>query len=54
MWMVQLVCSDPECAEERELVVTELDEVDTAACDCGCCLVVLSVANFEPLALAMH
>jgi hypothetical protein len=54
MWIVQLVCSDPGCAEERELVVTDLDEADAAVCDCGCCLVLVSVANFEPLALATH
>jgi hypothetical protein len=54
MWIIQLVCSDPECAEERELVVSDFAEVDAAACDCGCCLVVLSVANFEPLVLAAH
>lgn len=52
--IVQLVCSDPTCAEEQELLVSDLDEVDAAACDCGCCLVVLSVANYEPLELATH
>lgn len=54
MPIVQLVCSDPDCAEEQELLVSDLDEVDDAACECGCCLVVLSVANYEPLVLAMH
>lgn len=54
MWIVQLVCSDPNCAEEQELLVSDLDEADAAICDCGCCLVFLSVANYEPLALAMR
>ena len=54
MLIVQLVCSDPNCAEERELLVSDLDEVDADVCDCGCCLVVLSVENYEPLALATH
>ena len=52
MLIVELVCSDPACAEEREILVADLDEADEAVCDCGCCLVVLSVANYEPLALA--
>lgn len=52
MWIVKVVCSDPDCAEEQEVVVAELDEADAAVCDCGCCVVTLAVANFEPLALA--
>jgi hypothetical protein len=52
MWIVKVVCSDPDCAEEQEIVVAELDEADAAVCDCGCCVITLSVAGFEPLALA--
>jgi len=52
MWIVKVVCSDPDCAEEQEIVVAELDEADAAVCDCGCCVVTLAVAGFEPLALA--
>lgn len=52
MWIVKVVCSDPDCAEEQEIVVAELDEADAAVCACGCCVVTLSVANFEPVALA--
>ena len=52
MWIVTLACSDPHCAEEREVVIADLGELDELACDCGCTLVTLSVANFEPLALA--
>jgi hypothetical protein len=52
MWIVKVVCSDPECAEEQEVIVAELDEVDATVCDCGCCVVTLSVAVFEPLELA--
>lgn len=50
MWIVKVVCSDPDCAEEQELIVAELDEADVAMCDCGCCVETLSVAGFEPLA----
>lgn len=52
MWIVKVVCSDPDCAEEQEIVVAELDEADEAVCDCGCCVVTLAVASFEPLTLA--
>jgi hypothetical protein len=51
MWAIDVVCSDPACSEEREVVVEELDEVDRVVCDCGCCVVTLSVAAFEPLHL---
>lgn len=46
MWIVKVVCSDPDCAEEQEIIVANLDEADAAVCDCGCCVVTLSVANF--------
>jgi hypothetical protein len=51
MWIVRVVCSDPECAEESEVIVSHLDEVDESVCECGGCFVVLAVASFEPLAL---
>lgn len=54
MRIVQLVCSDPNRTEEQPLLVSGLDEVGVAICDCGCCVFVLSVANYEPLALATH
>lgn len=52
MWLVELVCSDPNCAAEQEAVVADLDDLDELVCDCDCCLVTLAVANFEPLVLA--
>lgn len=52
MWIVELVCSDPACTEEQEIVVSDLEELDKLVCDCGCSFVALEVANFEPLALA--
>lgn len=45
MWVVDLVCSDDECAQEIELLVADLDEVDRIACECGCAFVTLSVAE---------
>jgi hypothetical protein len=47
MWQVLVVCSD--CAEEVELLVEDLDDVDREACGCDHCYVVLAVAAFEPL-----
>jgi hypothetical protein len=49
MWQVDVVCSDPDCGEEFELRVKELDEVDRAICVCECSVVTLSVATFEPI-----
>ena len=47
MWQVLLVCSS--CAEETEVVVEDLDDVDREACACGYSYVVLSIATFEPV-----
>jgi hypothetical protein len=47
MWQVAVVCSS--CAEEAEVVVDDLDDVDREACPCGYGYVVLSVASFEPV-----
>jgi hypothetical protein len=52
MWIVDVACSDDACAEEWEVVVSDLAELDLVACACGCGGVVLRVANFEPLQLA--
>gem|GEM_PF-2424138 len=52
MWIVRVVCSDSSCAEEHEVVVSRLDDVEESVCEgCGCCVVVLAVASFEPLSL---
>jgi hypothetical protein len=47
MWQVTVFCSG--CAEETEVVVQDLDDVEREACSCGCSYVVLSVASFEPI-----
>jgi hypothetical protein len=49
MWIVEVVCSDPDCAETRELLVADLDELERAVCDCECSVVTLTVAGFEPV-----
>lgn len=47
MWQVAVLCSG--CAEETEVVVEDLDDVEREACPCGYSFVVLSVASFEPV-----
>jgi hypothetical protein len=46
MLAVTFVCSDSECAEERQAVVDSLEELD-GLCDCGFGLVVLDLAEVE-------
>ena len=47
MLQVTIVCSS--CAEESEVVVENLEDVEREACECGYSFVVLSVAEFEPV-----
>lgn len=47
MWQVTVFCSG--CAEESELVVENLDDLEREACECGHGFVLLSVASFEPV-----
>jgi hypothetical protein len=47
MFQVLVVCSD--CAEEAEVLVANLDEVEREVCACGYSYVVLAVAEFEPV-----
>ena len=49
MWQVLVVCSDSNCAEENEVVVENLDDVEREACPCGYSYVVLRVSSFEPV-----
>jgi hypothetical protein len=46
-----LICSDEACAEELDLVAEHLDELEMAACACGCTLVLLAVDAWEPARL---
>jgi len=47
MWQVAVYCSG--CAEESEVVVNDLEDVEREACPCGYSFVVLSVSSFEPV-----
>ncbi|MGH2961859.1 MAG: hypothetical protein ACRDL3_06675 [Solirubrobacterales bacterium] len=45
MLIARMLCSDPGCAEEQEIVIAELAELDRACCDCGYGLVVTSISR---------
>jgi hypothetical protein len=45
MLLVTIVCSDPKCIEEREIVVEVLDDVDREVCECGHGFVVMRVSS---------
>ena len=47
MLVARMLCSDPQCAEEVEILVEELDELDRAWCECGYGLVVTAVSETE-------
>jgi hypothetical protein len=47
MWQLKVFCSG--CAEESEILVENLDDVEREVCECGYSFVVLSVAEFEPV-----
>jgi hypothetical protein len=51
MWQVKAICSDPDCAEELDLWIDQLEEIDRAVCACECSVVALAVENFEPVRL---
>ncbi len=49
MLHVRLICPDQGCAEEREAIVASLDELDGLTCECGYGLVLLQVAELQPV-----
>jgi hypothetical protein len=49
MFVIDVVCSDPDCAEELEIFAEEIEEAESVACECGHCTITLAVAGFEPV-----
>ena len=47
MFIVNVICSDENCAEEIEAVVGTIEEVDDIVCECDCGTVLLSVAGLN-------
>ncbi len=52
MWQVTVFCSG--CAEESEVAITDLEDVEREVCPCGYSVIVLSVASFEPMSAALE
>lgn len=44
LFLARLICSDVDCAEYAEEIVTSLEELDALACDCGCTFELLVVS----------
>ncbi len=42
MFVARLICSDTDCAEEQEVHVGTLAELERLLCDCGCALEVIA------------
>jgi hypothetical protein len=47
MLLVTVVCSDPDCAQEREVAVEDLDALEHQPCECGHGFVVVAVAELD-------
>jgi hypothetical protein len=47
MFLVTIVCSDPECIEEREIAVDDLDAIEGYVCECGHGFVVVTVSELN-------
>jgi hypothetical protein len=47
MLLVTVVCSDPECIEEREVAVEDLNAIDDTVCDCGHGFMVVAVSALD-------
>jgi hypothetical protein len=51
--IARMLCSDPGCAEEHEIVIADLTELDRGCCGCGFGLVVTSISRVEVVPLGM-
>lgn len=45
MLIARIVCSDPDCWEEREVAVNSLEQLDGYVCECGFGFVLASVSH---------
>jgi len=53
MLLARIICSDPSCFEELEVVIEELDEVDGFVCDCGHGFVLMEVSELREAAASI-
>ena len=54
MFVVKVACSDESCAEEFEVVVERLQDVDDVVCACDSGTVLVSVAELDTGAPVIH
>ena len=47
MLLARIVCSDPGCDEEKDVVVEWLDQLEGLVCECGHGFVLESVSSLE-------
>jgi hypothetical protein len=47
MLLVTVICSDPDCIEEGEVAVVDLDALDDTVCDCGHGFVFVAVSELD-------
>ena len=47
MFIVNVICSDEDCAEEIEAVVDTVEEIDDVVCECGYGTVLVTVADLD-------
>jgi hypothetical protein len=45
MFIAQLICSEPQCTEEYEARAATLAELEALACECGCALEIVRLAE---------
>jgi hypothetical protein len=45
MLLAEIVCSDPVCDEQKEVVVESVDQLDGLVCECGHGFVLVRVSS---------
>ena len=47
MLLARIVCSDPDCTEELEVAVEDLDELEGFVCECGHGFVLFEISRLR-------
>lgn len=48
MLLAKIVCSDPDCDKDLEIVIEDLDELAGLVCECGFGFVLSAVSELRP------
>ncbi len=54
MLLARIVCSDPQCPEELEVEIDDLDELDGFVCECDYGFVLMEVAEVRQAGGSLH